>query len=78
MVRSTQTQPYFLLGIVASLLEKTIAKAKVGFFTHLIYRIGLNTGNRVTLHDTFLMLWREALPALESLPNVLFVQFVNV
>lgn len=42
-----------LLGIVASLLEETIAKAKVGFFTHLIYRNGLNTGNGVTLHDTF-------------------------
>ena len=35
MVRRTQTQPYFLLGIVASLLEETIGKAKVGFFyTH--------------------------------------------
>lgn len=53
MVRRAQTQPYFLLGIVASLLEETIAMAKVGFFTHLTYRNGLNTGNGVTLHDTF-------------------------
>lgn len=54
MVRRTQTQPYFLLGIVASLLEETIGKPqRSGFFTHVIYRKGLNTGNGVTLHDTF-------------------------